>query len=230
MYGDEAEQWWMEIPALVQYLDGHSKFSLDQTAWEHKLLEFLRKTLGRSKEGGWSQELSQELGRQMGSYASASVEKAFLCKALGTALAMGKDVAAVTGQLRELLCMADYLNGAETECLGSCLQLCARDQLDATLRALGDFEEEMAEREDSWHLSLCKGLAPWERDTVKSALLLFYSRAAAQAPPQQLLPRLEDEIVPQILHHYSTSSQALGLNARQMVTSSECDPSVSPRA
>ncbi|XP_034608788.1 maestro heat-like repeat-containing protein family member 2A [Trachemys scripta elegans] len=42
MYGDEAEQWWMEIPAMVQYLDGHSKFSLDQTAWEHKLLEVAR--------------------------------------------------------------------------------------------------------------------------------------------------------------------------------------------
>ncbi|XP_065429039.1 maestro heat-like repeat-containing protein family member 2A isoform X3 [Chrysemys picta bellii] len=154
----------------------------------------------------------------MGSYANASVEKAFLCKALGTALAMSKDVAAVTGQLRELLRMADYLNGAETECLDSCLQLCAREQLDAILRALGDFEEEMAEGEDSWHLSLCKGLAPWERDRVKSTLLLFYSSAAAQAPPQQLLPRLAKEIVPKILHHYSTSSQALGLNARQMDT------------
>ncbi|CAM5165433.1 unnamed protein product [Eretmochelys imbricata] len=218
LYGDEAEQWWMEIPAMVHYLDGHSKFSLDQTAWEHKLLEFLRKTLERSKEGGWSQDLSQELGRQMGSYASGSVEKAFLCKVLGTALAMGKDVAAVTGQLRELLRMTDYLNDTETECLGSCLQLCARDQLDAILRALGDFEEEMAEGEDSWHLSLCKGLAPWERDRVKRALLLFYSSAAAQAPPQQLLPLLVDEIVPKILHHYSTSSQALGLNARQMDT------------
>nr|XP_042714012.1 maestro heat-like repeat-containing protein family member 2A [Chrysemys picta bellii] len=218
MYGDEAEQWWMEIPAMVQYLDGHSKFSLDQTAWEHKLLEFLQKTLGRSKEGGWSQDLSHELGRQMGSYANASVEKAFLCKALGTALAMSKDVASVTGQLRELLRMADYLNGAETECLDSCLQLCAREQLDAILRALGDFEEEMAEGEDSWHLSLCKGLAPQERDRVKSTLLLFYSSAAAQASPQQLLPRLAEEIVPKILHHYSTSTQALGLNARQMDT------------
>ncbi|KAH1175128.1 hypothetical protein KIL84_021542, partial [Mauremys mutica] len=79
----------------------------------------------------------------MGSYANASVEKAFLYKALGTALAMSKDVASVTEQLRKLLRMADYLNGAETECLSSCLQLCARDQLDATLRALGDFEEEI---------------------------------------------------------------------------------------
>ncbi|XP_039364388.1 maestro heat-like repeat-containing protein family member 2A [Mauremys reevesii] len=209
MYGDGAEQWWMEIPAMVQYLDGHSKFSLDQTTWEHKLLEFLQNTLGRSKESGWSQDVSQELGRQMGSYANASVEKAFLYKALGTALAMSKDVASVPGQLRKLLRMADCLTGAERECLGSCLQLCARDQLDATLRALSDFEEEMVEGEDSWHLR--KDLTPRDRDRVKSALLLFYSSAAAQAPPQQLLPQLADKIVPKILHHYSTGSQDTAL-------------------
>ncbi|XP_030392888.1 maestro heat-like repeat-containing protein family member 2A [Gopherus evgoodei] len=200
---------------------GHSKFSLDQTAWEHKLLEFLRKTLGRSKEGVWSQDLSQELIRQIGSYASASVEKAFLYKALGTALAMSRDVASVTGQLRTLLSMADYLNGAEMECLGSCLQLCAREQLDATLRALGDFEDEIAEGEDSWHLNLCKGQAPQERNRVKSALLLFYSSAAAQAPPQQLLPQLADKIVPKILHHYSTSSQ---VSACRTWSQSPCHP------
>ncbi|XP_050785637.1 maestro heat-like repeat-containing protein family member 2A [Gopherus flavomarginatus] len=200
---------------------GHSKFSLDQTAWEHKLLEFLRKTLGRSKEGGWSQDLSQELIQQIGSYASASVEKAFLYKALGTALAMSRDVASVTGQLRTLLSMADYLNGAEMECLGSCLQLCAREQLDATLRALGDFEDEIAEGEDSWHLNLRKGQASQERDRVGSALLLFYSSAAAQASPQQLLPQLADKIVPKILHHYSTSSQ---VSACRSWSQSPCHP------
>ncbi|KAM9117604.1 maestro heat-like repeat-containing protein family member 2A [Pangshura tecta] len=211
MYGDEAEQGWMESPAMVRYLDGHSKFSLDQTMWEHKLLEFLRQTLGRSKEGSWRQDLSQELGRQMGSYADASVEKAFLYKALGTALAMSKDVDSVAAQLRKLLRMADYLNGAETE-------FCARDQLDATPRALGDFEEEMAEEEDSWHLSLCKGLTPRDRDRVKCALLLFCSSAVAQVPPEQLLPQLVEKIIPKILHHYNTGSQALGLNARHMDT------------
>ncbi|TFJ99267.1 Maestro heat-like repeat-containing protein family member 2A [Platysternon megacephalum] len=141
--------------------------------------QFLRKTLGRSKEGSWSQDLSQELGRQMSSYANASVEKAFLCKALGTALAMSKDVASVTGQLRELLRMADYLNGAETECLGSCLQLCARDQLDAILRALGDFEEEMAEGEDSWHLSLCKALGLNARRMDTALTLRFIESISA---------------------------------------------------
>ncbi|XP_044841021.1 maestro heat-like repeat-containing protein family member 2A [Mauremys mutica] len=104
--------------------------------------------------------------------------------------------------------MADYLNGAETECLSSCLQLCARDQLDATLRALGDFEEEIGG--GGGFLASQEGPDPTGQGQSEERPPAVLQQCSSPGAPQQLLPQLADKIVPKILHHYSTGSQERG--------------------
>ncbi|XP_077167457.1 maestro heat-like repeat-containing protein family member 2A isoform X2 [Paroedura picta] len=206
IYKDVAEQWWVEIPGMVHLLEGHSKHTLEQAAWEQRLLEFLKKSLHRSQEGGWNLDLGQELAKQMNHYPSSSAEKAFLYKALGTALSTAGDVAGVTLYLQELLLHADYTDEDQREGLCQCLAYCGEGQFPATLKALSRFEEEISKWEDSADFYFSQGLPQPERDKVKSALLLLYSSATIHAPRQQLLLHLATDITPRILHHCTTSS------------------------
>ncbi|XP_060115612.1 maestro heat-like repeat-containing protein family member 2A [Heteronotia binoei] len=218
IYKDVAEHWWVEVPATVHLLEGHSKYTLKQAAWEQRLLEFLKKSLWRNQEEGWNLKLGHELAKQMNSYPSSSAEKAFLYKALGTALSTTGDPAGVTWHLQELLLHADYTDEDQREGLCQCLAYCSEGQFPALLKALSRFEEEISEGEDSADLHFSQvqihtpspqplpGLPQPERSTVKSAFLLLYSSATIRAPQQQLLLHLATDVMPKILHHFSPSS------------------------
>nr|XP_056721554.1 maestro heat-like repeat-containing protein family member 2A [Euleptes europaea] len=206
IYKEVAKQWWVEVPAMLHLLEGHSKYTLEQAAWEQRLVEFVKKSLQRSQEGSWNLELGRELVKQMNNYPSSSAETAFLYKALGTALSAAGDVARVTLYLQELLLHADYTDEVQREGLCWCLAYCGEGQFPATLEALRRLEEETSEGEDSAHLHFNQGLPQPERGRVKSALLLLYSCATIRAPQQQLLPHLLTDVLPKILHHYTTSS------------------------
>ncbi|XP_039202156.1 maestro heat-like repeat-containing protein family member 2A isoform X4 [Crotalus tigris] len=112
-YKDVGEHWWVEVPLLAHYLEGHSKYTLPPAAWEQKLLEFLKKSLQRNQEEGWNLIFGQELMKQMGVYHNSSKEKIFLYKTLGIALSATGDIGRVTQQLLHLLLHTDYTEEAQ---------------------------------------------------------------------------------------------------------------------
>ncbi|XP_027731598.1 maestro heat-like repeat-containing protein family member 2A [Vombatus ursinus] len=206
-----ADLWEIEIPALIQYLEEHTQYTWNQKTWEDKLIQFLRISLKRTQGTTWSLRLSSELNRQIVSYESPSVEKAFLYRALGFTLAAGQEADKVETQLMELLHKTDYGNDFDREGVILCLGLCARGQVVTVLHVLQEFEEKIQETEDSWHISAWRSDHPWRREVVKSALMVMYSSVAAHCHPRMLLSCVEGDITRKILHHYATSCQDVSL-------------------
>ncbi|XP_070802672.1 maestro heat-like repeat-containing protein family member 2A [Pituophis catenifer annectens] len=203
-YKGVGEHWWVEVPLLAHYLEGHSKYTLPPAAWEQKLLEFLKKSLQRNQEEGWNLILGQELMKQMGVYHNSSKEKVFLYKTLGIALSATGDVGGVTQQLLNLLLHTDYTEEAQQKGVRWCLAYCAEGQLVAVLEALHHFEKEISEGKDLACFQIGQALPQPEKEHVMKTLLLLYGSVAIRVPQEQLMPHLANEIVPRILHHYMT--------------------------
>ncbi|XP_032071995.1 maestro heat-like repeat-containing protein family member 2A [Thamnophis elegans] len=236
-YKGVGEHWWVEVPILAHYLEGHSKYTLPPAAWEQKLLEFLKKSLQRNQEEGWNLILGQELMKQMGVYHNSSKEKVsviknigdvlhqkanqfhlvFLYKTLGIALSATGDVGGVTQQLLHLLSHTDYTEQAQQKGTRWCLAYCAEGQLVAVLEALHCFEKEISEGKDLACFRIGQGLP--EKEHVMNTLLLLYGSVAIRVSQEQLVPHLASEIVPRILHHYMTLSNPERANDAELVLS-----------
>ncbi|XP_053131142.1 maestro heat-like repeat-containing protein family member 2A isoform X8 [Hemicordylus capensis] len=218
VYKDVAEHWWVEVPIMVNYLQGHSRYTLEPAAWELQLLEFLKKSIRRNQESGWNLALGKEIMKQVQAHPSSTAEKLFLYKALGTALSAARDSSGVALQLQDLLLHTDYMDETEQKGICSCLNYCAEGQLSAVLRALSWLEEEISEGEDSGHLHLGQGLPQPEKSRMKAALLRLYSSVTTRAPQDELLLQLASVIVPKILHHYKPGSPE-GVKGTQLALS-----------
>ncbi|XP_053131143.1 maestro heat-like repeat-containing protein family member 2A isoform X9 [Hemicordylus capensis] len=75
VYKDVAEHWWVEVPIMVNYLQGHSRYTLEPAAWELQLLEFLKKSIRRNQESGWNLALGKEIMKQVQAHPSSTAEK-----------------------------------------------------------------------------------------------------------------------------------------------------------
>ncbi|XP_077011610.1 maestro heat-like repeat-containing protein family member 2A isoform X2 [Tamandua tetradactyla] len=202
-----ADMWELEIPLLVQYLEEHTEFTWNQKTWEDKLIQFLRNSLKKTWGSSWSLRLSKELNNQIESFDSPSLEKGFLYRALGVTLAMGLEASRVEVLLLELLYKTDYSNDFDREGVILCFGLCAHGQVKTVLNVLQDFEERIQESEQSWQMGAWRKDHPWQRQTVKSALMVMYSCVASHCHPQMLLPNVDSPITSKIIHHYTSSCQ-----------------------
>ncbi|KAM3851091.1 maestro heat-like repeat-containing protein family member 2A [Vipera latastei] len=218
-YKDVGEHWWVEVPLLVHYLEGHSKYTLTPAAWEQKLLEFLKKSLQRNQEEGWNLIFGQELMKQMGVYHNSSKEKVFLYKTLGIALSATGDIGRVTQLLLHLLLHTDYTEEVQQKGVRWCLSYCAEGQLVAVLEALHSFEKEILEEKDLACFQIGQALPQPEKEHVMNTLLLLYSSMTIRVPQEQLMPHLVSEIVPRILHHYMTPNNSERASDAELVLS-----------
>ncbi|CAM5169524.1 unnamed protein product [Eretmochelys imbricata] len=205
------EMWVVKIPSLLQYIEGNTENSLDHARWEHMLLQFLRTSLEMIDDSAWSSQISLELSWQMAGYASPSKEKSFLYKALGTSLAACQDLVHVKSQIHTLLTTADYMEAPERQGVVSILAVCAASHLDLTLKALQEFGAAMSQVKISGFVSRLKDYHHGTRGKTHRTLMLTYSNVAVHAPKEQLLSRVEADITGNVLHHYRTSCQVLGI-------------------
>ncbi|CAM4692813.1 unnamed protein product, partial [Caretta caretta] len=205
------EMWVVKIPSLLQYIEGNTENSLDHARWEHMLLQFLRTSLEMIDNSAWSSQISLELSWQMAGYASPSKEKSFLYKALGTSLAACQDLVHVKSQIHTLLTTADYMEAPERQGVVSILAVCAASHLDLTLKALQEFGAAMSQVKISGFVSRLKDYHHGTRGKTRRTLMLTYSNVAVHAPKEQLLSRVEADITRNIIHHYRTSCQVLGI-------------------
>ncbi|KAM8812636.1 maestro heat-like repeat-containing protein family member 2B [Rhynchonycteris naso] len=195
--------WKTRFPELLHPLEGKNTCLV---LWEAMLLQLLKESLWAISDEAWTIQLSQDFNQQMCSYDNPSIEKKFLWKALGTTLASCQDTNFVSSQIEEFLIAPSQL-GNQRQGITSILGYCAENHLDTVLKALKTFQD--------WEkrfMNRCKGLFSGKKSLSKTDIMVTYGAVALHAPQSQLLARLDQDIVPQVLFLYGQCSQVLGMS------------------
>ncbi|XP_076973182.1 maestro heat-like repeat-containing protein family member 2B [Tamandua tetradactyla] len=195
--------WNTRLPELLQPLEGRNPSIV---LWETMLLQLLKETLWKISDTAWTIQLSRDFSQQMGSYNNNSIEKKFLWKALGTTLACCQDVDFVSSQVKEFLIAPTQL-GDQRQGTASILGYCAESHLDVVLKVLKAFQDQ-----EKFFMNRCKGLFSGKRSLSKTDIMVIYGAVALQAPKKQLLSRVDQDIVSQVLFLYNQCCQVLGMS------------------
>ncbi|XP_059679369.1 maestro heat-like repeat-containing protein family member 2B [Gavia stellata] len=194
--------WATEIPLLLQSLEGKTGSCLDSAEWEHRVLKFLRASLEPIEDKAWTVDLSQELSQQLGSSAAGSWEKLFLYKALGTALAACRDLRHVQGQVLRFLQETNPMELSEAQGMISVVSHAAQSHFHLVLDAVMMFStastrDGFSQTSMGWKVQQQQQME--RAQAIRAALMRTYSGIALRAPKEQLLTRVDEEIVGNIL-------------------------------
>ncbi|XP_026719765.1 maestro heat-like repeat-containing protein family member 2B [Athene cunicularia] len=194
--------WVTEIPLLLQYLEGRRESSLDSAEWEHRVLKFLQASLEPIEDQTWTVGLSQALSQQLVSSASGSWEKLFLYKALGTTLAACRDLRHVQGQVLRFLQETNPMELSEAQGMVSVVSHAAESHFDLVLDTVTTFSADLI-RDGFCKTSTGWKVQRWQKmenaQAICAALMRTYSGVALHAPKEQLLRRVDKEILGNIL-------------------------------
>ncbi|XP_004738015.2 maestro heat-like repeat-containing protein family member 2B isoform X2 [Mustela putorius furo] len=195
--------WKTRFPELLQPLEGKNTSIV---LWETMLLQLLKESLWKISDVAWTIQLSRDFKEQMGSYSNTSLEKKFLWKALGTTLASCQDIDFVSSQIKEFLIAPNQL-GDQRQGITSILGCCAESHLDTVLKVLKTFQDR-----EKFFMNRCKGIFSGKKSLTKTDVMVIYGAVALHAPKGQLLTRLDQDIVSQVLFLYGQCSQVLGVS------------------
>ncbi|XP_006875461.1 PREDICTED: maestro heat-like repeat-containing protein family member 2B [Chrysochloris asiatica] len=195
--------WKTRLPELLQPLEGKNA---SIALWETMLLQLLKESLWKIDDMAWTMQLSRDFNHQMAGYSNTSTEKKFLWKALGTTLAYCQDTNFVSSQLREFLISPSQL-GDQRQGITSILGYCAENQLDIVLKVLKAFQDR-----EKFFVNRCKGLFSGKKNLSKTDVMVIYGAVALHAPKKQLLTRVDQDIVSQVLFLYTQCCQILGMS------------------
>uniref|UniRef100_A0A452TND9 Maestro heat like repeat family member 2B n=1 Tax=Ursus maritimus TaxID=29073 RepID=A0A452TND9_URSMA len=195
--------WKTRFPELLQPLEGKNT---SIALWETMLLQLLKESLWKISDIAWTIQLSRDFKEQMGSYSDTSLEKKFLWKALGTTLASCQDINFVSSQIKEFLIAPNQL-GDQRQGITSILGYCAESHLDTVLKVLKTFQDR-----ENFFVNRCKGIFSGKKSLTKTDVMVIYGAVALHAPKGQLLTRLDQDIVSQVLFLYGQCSQVLGMS------------------
>uniref|UniRef100_A0A8C5LHH7 Maestro heat-like repeat family member 2B n=1 Tax=Jaculus jaculus TaxID=51337 RepID=A0A8C5LHH7_JACJA len=190
--------WKARMPELLHPLEGKNASIV---LWETMLLQLLKESLWKISDAAWTSQLSRDFDQQMDSYSNTSTEKKFLWKALGTTLASCQDEAFVSSQIKDFLAAPIHL-GDQRQGITSIVGYCAESHLDIVLKALKTFQDK-----ENFFMNRCKGIFSGKKSLTKTDLIVVYGAVALHAPKQQLLARLDQDILAQILFLYDQCSQ-----------------------
>ncbi|CAM9960160.1 unnamed protein product [Bubo scandiacus] len=194
--------WETEIPLLLQYLQGRTESTLHSAEWKHRVLQFLRASLEPIEDQTWTVGLSQELSQQLGSSAPRSWEKLFLYKALGTALAACRDLRHVQGQVLRFLQETNPVELSEAQGMVSVVSYAAESHFHLVLDTVTMFSAAFTRDgfyQTSMGLEVQRGQNMESAQATCAALMRTYSGIALRAPKEQLLTRVDREILGSIL-------------------------------
>ncbi|XP_077619567.1 maestro heat-like repeat-containing protein family member 2B isoform X1 [Crocuta crocuta] len=195
--------WKTRLPELLQCLEGKNTSIV---LWETMLLQLLKESLWKISDIAWTIQLSRDFNQQMDSYSNTSLEKKFLWKALGTTLASCQDIDFVSSQIKEFLIAPNQL-GDQRQGITSILGYCAENHLDTVLKVLKTFQDR-----EKFFMNRCKGIFSGKKSLTKTDVIVIYGAVALHAPKSQLLTRLDQDIVSQVLFLYGQCSQVLGMS------------------
>ncbi|XP_035147516.1 maestro heat-like repeat-containing protein family member 2B isoform X3 [Callithrix jacchus] len=193
-------------PASVSQVAGTTGKNISIVLWETMLLQLLKESLWKINDTAWTVQLSRDFKQQMGSYSNTSIEKKFLWKALGTTLACCQDSDFVNSQIKEFLTAPNQL-GDQRQGITSILGYCAETHLDIVLKVLKTFQNQ-----ENFFMNRYKSLFSGKKSLTKTDVMVIYGAVALHAPKKQLLTRLNQDIVSQVLCLYGQCSQVLGMS------------------
>ncbi|CAL8337909.1 unnamed protein product [Gadus morhua 'NCC'] len=196
--------WEKEIPPLVALLEESTVDSLEQKPFEDKLLKLLSKTLVTIDDSKWVCQLVAEATRYLSTYNNALEEKSFLYRCVGVMLQECHNKEVVKKQLQEILLTARHSDAIEREGVALSVGLCAHSHLEGTLAKLEEFGKSDAFKKSPSIFNLLKDRSDLEADKVKSTLILCYGQVALNAPPEQILKRIDHDILRLISKHFNT--------------------------
>uniref|UniRef100_F6SLI3 Maestro heat like repeat family member 2B n=1 Tax=Macaca mulatta TaxID=9544 RepID=F6SLI3_MACMU len=195
--------WKIRLPELLQPLEGKN---ISTVLWETMLLQLLKESLWKIDDVAWTIQLTRDFKEQMGSYSNTSIEKKFLWKALGTTLASCQDSDFVNSQIKEFLTAPNQL-GDQRQGITSILGHCAENHLDIVLKVLKTFQNQ-----EKFFMNRCKSLFSGKKSLTKTDVMVIYGAVALHAPKKQLLSRLNQDIISQVLLLHGQCSQVLGMS------------------
>ncbi|XP_063667328.1 maestro heat-like repeat-containing protein family member 2B isoform X4 [Pan troglodytes] len=195
--------WKTRLPELLQPLEGKN---ISTVLWETMLLQLLKESLWKISDVAWTIQLTQDFKQQMGSYSNNSTEKKFLWKALGTTLACCQDSDFVNSQIKEFLTAPNQL-GDQRQGITSILGYCAENHLDIVLKVFKTFQNQ-----EKFFMNQCKSLFSGKKSLTKTDVMVIYGAVALHAPKKQLLSRLNQDIISQVLFLHGQCSQVLGMS------------------
>ncbi|XP_021248711.1 maestro heat-like repeat-containing protein family member 2B [Numida meleagris] len=202
--------WAAEIPLLLQCLDGKDESFPGSAEWEQRLLKFLRASLETVEDEAWTKSLSCELSWWLGSSPSSSGEKPFLYKALGTALGACKEVLHIQEKLLQHLEEANAEEPSEAQGMISLLSHAAESNFHPVLDTLTMFASRLCKGRKAKISARKKAeLNSPRAQATRSALMIAHGSLALRASREQLLARLEGDIVGNVLLLYSCSCRDL---------------------
>ncbi|XP_070989572.1 maestro heat-like repeat-containing protein family member 1 isoform X2 [Oncorhynchus clarkii lewisi] len=209
--------WEKEIPALLSYLEESTPETLDNKKWEESLLQFLAKSLVAIADDKWSCQLAIEATRYLSTYNQSLEEKSFLYRCIGVTLQQCSNKEVVQKQLQEMLISARHNDAIERAGVAMGIGLCASSHLDATLAKLDDFGKSDAFKKASGIFSLLKDKNDLDVEKMKSTLILCYGYVALHAPEDQILSRIDSDILRSISKHFNTKDLTMKLSLIQSV-------------
>ncbi|XP_071252235.1 maestro heat-like repeat-containing protein family member 1 isoform X3 [Salvelinus alpinus] len=209
--------WEKEIPALLSYLEESTPETLDNKKWEESLLQFLAKSLVAIADDKWSCQLAIEATRYLSTYNQSLEEKSFLYRCVGVTLQQCSNKDVVQKQLQEILISARHNDAIERAGVAMGIGLCASSHLDATLAKLDDFGKSDAFKKASGIFSLLKDKNDLDVEKMKSTLILCYGYVALHAPEDQILSRIDSDILRSISKHFNTKDLTMKLSLIQSV-------------
>ncbi|XP_032895099.1 maestro heat-like repeat-containing protein family member 1 [Amblyraja radiata] len=198
--------WDDELPPLIQHLEENSEETLAQRQWEDKLLLLLSRSLETvtACDEGWSCQLSEEMSRHLHHYNSFPQEKGFLYKCAGVVLRQIPNSDVVRKQLMELLQSVRHPEILEREGIAVCVGFCATTHLDDTLSKLQDFGKSDILKKSPSLFHILKDKSDVELEKAKSTVILCYGYLTLHAPEDQILARVEKDVVKHVLAHFNT--------------------------
>uniref|UniRef100_A0A674EJA7 Maestro heat like repeat family member 1 n=1 Tax=Salmo trutta TaxID=8032 RepID=A0A674EJA7_SALTR len=177
--------WEKEIPALLSYLEGKGPPLNDP----------------RVLEPVASYNIFYELSRFL-FLASWLFPQGFLYRCVGVTLQQCSNKEVVQKQLQEILISARHNDAMERAGVAMGIGLCASSHLDATLAKLDDFGKSDAFKKASGIFSLLKDKNDLDVEKMKSTLILCYGYVALHAPEDQILSRIDSDILRSISNLY----------------------------
>ncbi|GAA6103654.1 maestro heat-like repeat-containing protein family member 1 isoform X1 [Tachysurus ichikawai] len=208
--------WESEIPKLLSYLEEFTPEDFDKRSWEDRLLRFLSKTLVAIDDGQWSCQLVVEATRYLPTYNHSLEEKSFLYKCIGVALQQSSSKELVKKQLQEILISTRHNDATERAGVAIAVGLCASSHLDGTLAKLDEFGKSDTFKKASGIFSLLKDKNDVDVEKMKSTLILCYGYVALNAPVEQLLIRLDNDILRNISKLFNTKVLGIKVETKDL--------------
>uniref|UniRef100_A0A8C1M2C2 Maestro heat-like repeat-containing protein family member 1 n=1 Tax=Cyprinus carpio TaxID=7962 RepID=A0A8C1M2C2_CYPCA len=134
------------------------------------------------------------------------LEGFFLYRCIGVILQQCYNKELVRKQLQEILISARHNDAIERTGVAMGIGLCASSHLDGTLEKLEEFGKSDAFRKASGIFGLLKDKNDVDVEKMKSTLILCYGYVALHAPEDQLLTRIDSDILQNISKNFNTKN------------------------